>query len=64
MPQVFDAPVRSLPERGLVEVRTERGGPWAFAACYNAAWMIEKHGHRSPTDMRATRQKGTFRRAA
>jgi hypothetical protein len=26
--------------------------------------MIEKHGHLSPTDMRATRQKETFRRAA
>src|SRR3712207_8182976 len=27
----------------------------AFAARYNAAWLIEKNGHRSPTDRKSTR---------
>ena len=36
----------------------------AFVARYNAEWLIEKNGHRSPTDMRATWQEETFRRAA
>jgi putative transposase len=36
----------------------------AFAARYNAQWLIEKNGHRSPADMRATRIEETFRRAA
>jgi putative transposase len=36
----------------------------AFVARYNAEWLIEKNGHRSPADMRALWQKETFRRAA
>jgi putative transposase len=36
----------------------------AFVARYNAEWLIEKNGHRSPVDMRAAWQQGTFRRAA
>jgi putative transposase len=36
----------------------------AFAARYNAEWLIEKNGHRSPADMRAAWQEQTFRRAA
>ena len=36
----------------------------AFVARRNAEWMVEKNGHRSPADMRATWQEETFRRAA
>jgi putative transposase len=36
----------------------------AFAARYNAEWLIEKNGYRSPADMRAAWQEETFRRAA
>ena len=36
----------------------------AFVTRYNAEWLIEKNGHRSPADMRALWQKETFRRAA
>jgi putative transposase len=36
----------------------------AFTARYNTEWLIEKNGHRSPADMRATWQEQTFRRAA
>jgi putative transposase len=36
----------------------------AFVTRYNAEWLIEKNGHRSPADMRATWQQETFRRAA
>jgi putative transposase len=36
----------------------------AFVARYNAEWLIEKNGHRSPADMRAAWQEQTFRRAA
>jgi putative transposase len=36
----------------------------AFAARYNAEWLIEKNGYRSPADMRAAWQEQTFRRAA
>src|SRR5919199_6847568 len=36
----------------------------AFVARYNAEWLIEKNGHRSPADMRAALQEQTFRRAA
>jgi putative transposase len=36
----------------------------AFVARYNAEWLIEKNGHRSPTDMRASWQEQAFRRAA
>jgi putative transposase len=36
----------------------------AFAARYNAEWLIEKNGHRSPDAMRAAWQEETFRRAA
>ncbi len=35
-----------------------------FVARYNAEWLIEKNGHRSPADMRAAWQEQTFRRAA
>jgi phosphoserine aminotransferase len=35
-----------------------------FVARYNAAWLIEKNGHRSPADMRAVWQKEIFRSAA
>jgi putative transposase len=36
----------------------------AFATRYNAEWLIEKNGHRSPADMRTAWQQETFRRAA
>jgi putative transposase len=36
----------------------------AFVARYNAEWLIEKNGHRSPADMRAAWHEQTFRRAA
>ena len=36
----------------------------AFVARYNAEWLIEKNGYRSPAQMRATWQEEAFRRAA
>ena len=36
----------------------------AFVARYNAEWLIEKNGHRSPADRRAAWSEQTFRRAA
>src|SRR4051812_1109623 len=36
----------------------------AFVARYNAEWLLEKNGCRSPADMRAAWQEQTFRRAA
>jgi transposase InsO family protein len=36
----------------------------AFAARYNAEWLIEKNGYLSPLDARAARLDTTFRRAA
>ncbi len=36
----------------------------AFVVRYNAEWLIEKNGYRSPDDMRAAWQEETFRRAA
>ena len=36
----------------------------AFVTRYNAEWLIEKNGHRSPLDMRADWQELTFSRAA
>jgi putative transposase len=36
----------------------------AFVVRYNAEWLIEKNGHRSPADMRAAWQEQIFRRAA
>jgi transposase InsO family protein len=36
----------------------------AFAARYNAEWLIGKNGYRSPLDARAARLDTTFRRAA
>jgi transposase InsO family protein len=36
----------------------------AFVARYNAEWLIEKNGHRSPADMRAACHEQTLRRAA
>jgi hypothetical protein len=36
----------------------------AFAAHYNAEWLIEKNGYLSPLDARAARLDTTFRRAA
>src|SRR5918995_924599 len=35
-----------------------------FVTRYNAEWLIEKNGHRSPDAMRAAWQEQTFRRAA
>ena len=35
-----------------------------FVALYNAEWLIEKNGHRSPDAMRAAWHEQTFRRAA
>jgi putative transposase len=35
-----------------------------FVACYNAEWLVEKNGYRSPTQMRAAWEEETFRRAA
>jgi len=36
----------------------------AFVVRYNAEWLIEKNGYRSPADMRAAWQEETFRSAA
>jgi putative transposase len=36
----------------------------AFVTSYNAEWLIEKNGHRSPDAMRAAWNEQTFRRAA
>ena len=36
----------------------------AFVARYNAEWLVEKNGYRSPTQMRAAWEEETFRRAA
>ncbi len=36
----------------------------AFAASYNAEWLIEKNGYRSPLDAHAARLDTAFRRAA
>jgi hypothetical protein len=36
----------------------------SFVARYNADWLIEKNGHRSPLDMRAAWQELSIRRAA
>jgi len=36
----------------------------SFVARYNAEWLIEKNGHRSPLDMRAAWHERTLRRAA
>ena len=35
-----------------------------FVSRYNAEWLVEKNGHRSPADMRALWQEEIFRRAA
>jgi putative transposase len=36
----------------------------SFVARYNAAWLIEKNGHRSPLDMRGAWDELSVRRAA
>ncbi len=36
----------------------------AFVARYNAEWLLEKNGHRSPAQMRAAWQEETLKRAA
>jgi putative transposase len=36
----------------------------AFVARYNAEWLLEKNGYRSPDQMRAAWQEQTFKRAA
>jgi putative transposase len=36
----------------------------AFVARYNAEWLLEKNGYRSPAQMRAAWQEKTFKRAA
>ena len=41
-----------------------RGAIRAFATRYNAEWLIEKNGHRSPLDARAAWLEQTFRHAA
>ena len=41
-----------------------RGAIRTFVARYNAAWLIEKNGHRSPDAMRAAWHEQTIRRAA
>ena len=41
-----------------------RGAIRAFATCYNAEWLIEKNGHRSPDAMRAAWIEQTLRHAA
>ena len=35
-----------------------------FAARYNAEWLVENNGHRSPNAMRATWNEEALRRAA
>ena len=35
-----------------------------FVARYNAEWLVEKNGYRSPAQMRAAWQEDTFKRAA
>jgi putative transposase len=41
-----------------------RGAVRAFVARYNAEWLVQKNGYRSPARMRADWQGETFRRAA
>jgi putative transposase len=36
----------------------------AFTACYNAEWLVEKNGYRSPLDARAAWLDTPLRRAA
>ena len=36
----------------------------AFTACYNAEWLVEKNGYRSPLDARAAWLDTNLRRAA
>jgi len=41
-----------------------RGAVREFVARYNAEWLVEKNGYRSPAHMRTAWQEETFRRAA
>jgi putative transposase len=43
------------------DVRAAIGG---FVACYNAEWLIEKNGLRSPREARATRNQALMKVAA
>ena len=36
----------------------------AFVTRYNAEWLVEKNGYRSPAQMRVAWQEETFKRAA
>jgi putative transposase len=54
----------AIQDRIFQTVDDVRDAVRAFVARYNAEWLIEKNGHRSPADMRATWQQGTFRRVA
>ena len=47
--------------RTIEEVRDAVRG---FVARYNAEWLVEKNGYRSPAQMRAAWQEETFKRAA
>jgi putative transposase len=41
-----------------------RGAVRTFVARYNAEWLVEKNGYRSPAEMRTAWHEETFRRAA
>ena len=66
---VIERLFRTLKEQaihGLIFQTTDevRDAVRAFVARYNAEWLIEKNGHRSPLDARAAFYEETFRRAA
>ena len=48
----------------FIEEKALRDAVRTFVARNNAAWLIEKNGHRSPDAMRAAWHEQTFRRAA
>lgn len=51
-------------ERIFQTIEEVREAVRAFVARYNAEWLIEKNGYRSPAHRRAAWQKETFRQAA
>ena len=50
--------------QGYETIDEVRDAVRAFAARYNAEWLIEKNGHRSPDAARAAWNEQTLRRAA
>jgi len=57
-------PRTAIHGRGFQTIDEVRDAVRAFAARYNAEWLIEKNGYLSPLDARAARLDTTFTRAA